>query len=238
MSPDECSKLRSSESWFTRQFPTTSILLRSKRLMTSVFGVFVYMTIAGSFDAVLAQFVKRTFDFDSFGAGLIFIALSAPAIFGIAYGNLSDRYGPRHIALIGFTVAALALALPIMITHKSTAQIAILSILLVLIGVGLNLILTPLSADMFYEAAILEEENANVFGEAGSYAQVYSLFCAALGLAVAVGPAWSGLLYEKTSWGVTMLTLVLLCLLGSVPVFLYTGGRQENAIALAEDDQA
>ena len=110
--------------------------------------------------------------------------------------------------------------------------------MLMIPGTGLNLILTPLSADMFYEAAILEEDNANVFGEAGSYAQVYSLFCAALGFATAVGPAWTGMMYELTNWGITMLTLVLLCLLGSIPVFLYTGGRQENAIALTEDGQA
>ena len=110
--------------------------------------------------------------------------------------------------------------------------------MLIIAGTGLNLILTPLSADMFYEAAILEENNPNVFGKAGSYAQVYSLLCAALGFATAVGPAWTGLIYEKTNWGITMLTLVLMCLLSSIPVFLYTGGRQENAIALADDDQA
>ena len=134
MPPGDPSKSPPSESWFLRQFPTIAIIFRSKRLMTAVFGIFVYMTIAGSFDAVLAQFVKRTFDFGSFGAGLIFVALSAPAIFGIVYGTLSDRYGPRHIALTGFATSALGLALSIMITHKSTAQIAGLSILLVLTG--------------------------------------------------------------------------------------------------------
>ena len=90
---------------------------------------------------------------------------------------------------------------------------------------------------MFYEADILEEENPTVFGEAGSYAQVYALLCAALGLATAVGPAWTGFMYEKTNWSITMLTLVLICLLGSIPVFLYTGGRQNRAIVLDEDGQ-
>ena len=85
---------------------------------------------------------------------------------------------------------------------------------------------------MFYEADILEENNPGVFGEAGSYAQVYSLLCAALGLATAVGPAWTGFMYEETNWGITMLTLVAAIVLGSVPVYLYTGGRQKGAIAL------
>ena len=134
MSPIEGSKSQSSGSWFMRQFPTTTIIFRSPRLMTAVFGIFVYMTITASFDGALAQFVKRTFDFDSSRVGLIFIALSTPALFGTAYGILSDRCGPRHIALAGFATAALGLALSVVIYHKSTAQIAGLSILLVLIG--------------------------------------------------------------------------------------------------------
>ena len=99
----------------------------------------------------------------------------------------------------------------------------------------MNLILTPLSADMFYEADILQKSNPDVFGEAGSYAQVYSLLCAALGFATAVGPAWTGFMYEETNWGITMLTLVLICVLGGIPVFLFTGGRQHRAVTLLED---
>ena len=90
---------------------------------------------------------------------------------------------------------------------------------------------------MFYEADVLEENNPDVFGEAGSYAQVYSLLCAALGFATAVGPAWTGFMYEETSWGITMLTLVLICLFGSIPVFMFTGGRQHRTVTLVEDHQ-
>ena len=132
--PDDRSESQSSEFWFERHFPATTVILRSKRLMTAVFGSFVYMSIMGSFDAALAQFVKRTFDFDSSRVGLMFIALSAPAIFGTAYGTLSDRYGPQRVSLTGFATTALGLALSVVITQKSTGQIAGLSILLVLIG--------------------------------------------------------------------------------------------------------
>ena len=100
------------------------------------------------------------------------------------------------------------------------------------------MILTPLSVDMMYEADILEEENPDVFGEAGSHARVYSLLCVAFGLATSIGPALIGFMYEKTGWGFAMLTLVLICVLGSIPVFIYTGGRQNRAIALGEDNQA
>lgn len=133
-------KSQSSDSWFMRNFPSTTIIFRSKRLMTAVLGIFVYMTITASFDGALAQFVKRTFDFDSSGVGLIFLAITTPALFGTAYGALSDRYGPRNVALTGFATAALGLALSAVITHRSTAQIAGLSILLVVIGKLANLV--------------------------------------------------------------------------------------------------
>lgn len=123
-----------SRSWFTRRFPSTAVILGSRRLMTAVFGVFVYTTITSSFDGILAQFVKRTFNFDSFGAGIIFLAFSTPALFGTVYGALSDRYGPRKLALVGFIIAALGLALSVLITQDSEAQKAGLSIVLIIIG--------------------------------------------------------------------------------------------------------
>ena len=121
-------------SWFKKHFPSTATILGSRRLMTAVFGVFVYMTIVGSFDGTLAQFVKRTFDFNSTRVGLMFLTITTPALFGTAYGALSDRYGPRNVALSGFAITALGLALSVLINHRSTAQIAGLSILLVVIG--------------------------------------------------------------------------------------------------------
>lgn len=124
----------SPKTWFMKHFPSTTTMVKSRRLMTAVFGIFVYMTIVGSFDGILAQFVKRTFNFDSSGVGLIFLALTTPALFGTAFGGLSDRYGPRNVALAGFATAALGLGLSILITQKTKAQVVGLSTLLVLIG--------------------------------------------------------------------------------------------------------
>lgn len=90
-------------------------------------------------------------------------------------------------------------------------------------GTGMNLILTPLAADMLYEANIIEEHNADVFGDTGTYALVYSFLCAAFGLATSVGPAWSGFMYEEINWTASMISLVAFCLLGGVGVFFYTG---------------
>lgn len=78
---------------------------------------------------------------------------------------------------------------------------------------------------MFYAVATLSEENAGAFGKGGAYAQAYSLFDAALGLAVLCGPAGGGFFLEQTNWQVTVSIIAVFCAGGSLPVWRYTGGR-------------
>lgn len=90
-------------------------------------------------------------------------------------------------------------------------------------GVGLNLVLAPLAADLFYEVEALAEDNSEAFGKAGAYASAYSLLCCAMGLGIAIGPIIAGILVEKTGWQVTQYFLSAVCLLGSLGACLYTG---------------
>lgn len=76
---------------------------------------------------------------------------------------------------------------------------------------------------MFDEVESLALEHPDKFGKKRAYAQAYSLFDAALGLATVVGPGWSGLFFEKTNWQITAATLAVICAVGGVPVFYYTG---------------
>ncbi|KAI4132186.1 MAG: hypothetical protein LQ338_000852 [Usnochroma carphineum] len=224
------------EAWLMRNFQSVVVIFRSRGLMAAVSGIFIQSIILTSFDGVLGLFVKESFGFDSTGVGLVFLAISVPALLSTLVGTLADRYGPRRVALSGYATAALGLALLTLITHKSKPQIVGLNVLLGLTGVGLNLILTPLSAEMLLEADRLEEDHPEAFGSAGSYARVYSLLCVAYGIGTAAGPALSGFLYERTTWAATTLTLALISLLGSVPVFLYTVNRQQGAITLPEGE--
>lgn len=79
---------------------------------------------------------------------------------------------------------------------------------------------------MFAEVECLANENPSVFGQKGAYARAYSLFDAALGVAILVGPGWSGAVYEMTNWPVMAGTLAFLCALGGIPVFFFTGPRK------------
>ena len=76
---------------------------------------------------------------------------------------------------------------------------------------------------MFEEVESLASQHPNTFGSRGAFAQAYSLFDAALGLATVAGPAWSGVVLEETNWQITAGTLAVICGVGGVPVFCYTG---------------
>ena len=78
---------------------------------------------------------------------------------------------------------------------------------------------------MFYAVAVLSEENVGAFGKGGAYAQAYSLFDAALGLATVCGPVGGGFFLKQTNWQVTAGILAAFCAVGSLPVWRYTGGR-------------
>lgn len=86
-------------------------LLSSPRLSAAVYGCFTYGNIICFFDAILPLFVKRTFGWESQDVGLIFLALTVPALAGAAFGAISDRYGPKRVALSGFITASVPLAL-------------------------------------------------------------------------------------------------------------------------------
>ena len=231
-------------SWFMKHMPAMATLLSSPRILAAVYGCFTFNALAAAFDAVLTIFVKRTFHWSSSGAGLIFLALTVSSPLGAFIGYLSDRCGNRSVALFGFGLTVPSLALLGVVTDGIIQHEVALIILLVaigpcsesirlakshapetdLLGIGLNFMIVPLAADMFDEVENLAAANPSIFGEKGAYARAYSLFDAALGISTAVGPVWAGAFYEGTNWQVMAGSLALLCAIGGVPVFWFTGG--------------
>lgn len=122
------------ESWFLRNFPAMSTLLRSPRIRAAVFGCFTHTTLISAFDAVLPLFVKHTFLYTSTGAGLIFLAITIPSTLGTVIGALSDRYGTRATSLLGFALTTPCLALMGLAKDDSIGHQVTLVSLLVIIG--------------------------------------------------------------------------------------------------------
>lgn len=63
-----------------------------------------------------------------------------------------------------------------LVTHDTLGQKILLFVLLAFIGLTLDLVLTPIMAEITFVVASKEKENPGLFGAKGAYAQVVSLF--------------------------------------------------------------
>lgn len=121
-------------SFFMRYFPSAIILLRSPRVLAAIYGTMLQVSLITSFDSILPLFVQRTFSWESSASGAIFIALTLPSVFGGLAGTLSDRFGARVVALIGFILSSTMISLMCLVNHNSIHQVVLLCSLLVLTG--------------------------------------------------------------------------------------------------------
>lgn len=128
------SKTQRSSPTSSRQLPTIIILLIHPRVISNIYGIFVNVAIQATFDGVLPLFVKETFHWNSLDAGLIYLCLAIPALAGPVVGQLSDRFGPRWIAVIGCALTAVPLFLLRLVVENTVHDKVLLGSLLVLTG--------------------------------------------------------------------------------------------------------
>lgn len=116
------------------KLPTILVLLSMPRLLAAIYGIFVNVSILAAFDGVLSLYVKKLFGWDSLNAGLIFLCLAVPALTGPLVGKLSDKVGPRWIAVAGCSLTAPPLILLRVVAYDSMEQKILLCGLLVCCG--------------------------------------------------------------------------------------------------------
>ena len=150
-SPLLCKKEKRSSTWFTRNFPRMTLLLGSPRMLAAIWGAFTHTMLIGYLDATLPLFVKNLFHWGSKGAGLIFLACSAPSLLGTLFGLLSDRFGTRKVSIVGFAMLVPSLALLGTVRHNDVGSAVLLCFLLVLIGeFGLVIMLLGFRANITF----------------------------------------------------------------------------------------
>ena len=116
------------------RMPTIIVLLGTPRLLADIYGIFVNVSILAAFDGVLPLYVQSLFHWDSLAAGLVFLCIAIPALTGPLVGKLSDKVGPKWIAVAGCTLAAPPLILLRLVAHDSTKHKVMLCGLLVCCG--------------------------------------------------------------------------------------------------------
>lgn len=108
------------------------VLLRSKRILVALWGIFIYASLLVSFDSMIPLFVKETFNWNSARAGLTFLSWVVPGFLAPLAGKLSDKYGPRWIAAGGFLAAVVPLVFLRFISDNNTPHKIYLCTLMVL----------------------------------------------------------------------------------------------------------
>ncbi|MDI1485705.1 MAG: hypothetical protein OHK93_003894 [Ramalina farinacea] len=199
------------------RMPTILVLLSMPRLLAAIYGIFVNVSILTVFDGVLPLYVKEIFGFNSLAAGLLFLCLAVPALTGPLVGNLTDRLGPRWIAVAGCSLSAPPLILLRLVDHDSLSQKIILCVLLTICGFTLILIVSPVAADLSVVVEEKEKADPNAFGPGGAYAQAFALFNCSMAAATLFGPVAAAALRERYGWGVMSAATGAFALSGAVP---------------------
>ena len=206
------------------RLPPIVTLLASRRLDAALWGCMIQGAIMTAFDSVVPLRVKNLWGWDSTGAGLIFLAIIIPSFTAPIIGRYSDRHGPRWFTVLGFVLGCPVLTLLRFVDHNSLRQKVLLCALLVLLGIVLNMALTPLMAEITYVVAAKEKKNPGLYGEKGAYAQAYGLFNTAFAAGTLIGPIWGGFVLQKAGWATMTWTLGLLSVVSALPAVIWTGG--------------
>ncbi len=201
-------------------------LLTTPRMLTAILGDFTQATILTSLESILPLRTKLLFHYNSQRVALVFLPLSLAPLFGPLFGALSDRIGAKTMVCTGFLLTAPLLILLRLVDHYDESQVALLCVLLFLIGISLNMILTPVFSEASYVVDDLVATQPGVFGEKGAYAQAFRLMNVAYAAGSVVGPLMGGFLVERIGREGVTCGMGIWCLGCVGPCFWATGGRR------------
>ncbi|KAI9758717.1 MAG: hypothetical protein M4579_002892 [Chaenotheca gracillima] len=211
------------------RLPPVLTLLKSRRLLSALWGCLIQASLMTSFDSVLPLYCQATFGWSSTGAGIIFLALFIPCFSAPGIGYLVDKYGPRYLATGGFILGVPFYVLLRLVDHNSLKQKVLLCALLAIIGFSLTLVMAPLMTEITYvveakEKSERESGNGETRFKQGAYAQAYGLFNCAFAGGTLLGPLLAGFVSAQAGWGTMAWALALLSGVSAVPAVIFTGG--------------
>ncbi|KAL3419891.1 vesicular amine transporter [Phlyctema vagabunda] len=228
-------------------------LFRNHRLIVTLWGNFVQAIIIASLDATLPILVSRLFRWNSLGAGLIFLPNVLPSIADPFWGYLTDRYGVRLTAVLGFLLMSPVLIAMRFVSQDTATDKVLLCGLLFPIGVFLDLSTPALLVELEELVSAKEEERPGFFGRGGAFAQVFGLYSMSQAAGMIVGSLWGGFVTDGAGWGTMGWSLALLSActamamsklgeewLATRPASVISGGELstgEEAINLSEPNQ-
>ncbi|OAA76021.1 Major facilitator superfamily domain, general substrate transporter [Akanthomyces lecanii RCEF 1005] len=183
-----------------------------------------------AFFAVVPPFVQATFHWDSLDAGIIFLCVLLPGFLSPLVGMLSDRYGTKWLATLGFLLSVPVFASLRFVTENTLRHKVLFGALLALMGVALAFSSTPLMAEITYAIHDKERRQPGVWGPKGVYGVGFGLFTTAFALGGVVGSFMGGYLYQGPGWGVFGWGFSIWCAGGAAVCALFVGSSDRIRI--------
>lgn len=198
-------------------------LLTTPRMLAAILADFIQSVALTGLETTLPLRIKLLFNYTSARVALIFLLLSLPSFAGPLIGHLSDTVGARIVMSLGFLLSGPLLLLLRFVDHDSSAQVAVLCVLLLGIGVALTMLSTPAFAEAAY---VVADADAGVWGQDGAYAQAFGLMSIAYAAGSLVGPFAGALLMELVGWEGVTAGIGVVCLVCAGPVLWASGRRR------------
>lgn len=202
-------------------------LLRSARFLVAITCLFMLNGTGTGFDSVLPAYVKDEFGLNPLQAASFFLIMGLPMLLGPLAGALSDKYGPKCLAISGLIIAVPNLFLLRYITFTTKFPEAKLGILLFGVGFSFLFALPSLMTEVSTVAEEMERTSPGIFGKHGAYSQAYGLMNSAFAAGSFVGPLCAGFIREELGWPAMTLLMSVLSLMMIALVLWRTGGSVE-----------
>ncbi|KAL8685388.1 MAG: hypothetical protein Q9218_007789 [Villophora microphyllina] len=196
------------------------------RMLTAFWACFAQNFVVCTFDSVLPLFLARQLDWQTAAIALMFLAISLPSLAAPIVGHLSDRYGARLPAAIGFLLATPALVALRFVYRNDRKQVALLIVLFLLIGFAFGIVMTVMMAEVSH--ALSEPAEASNPFVHQPLAQAYGLMNMAFAVGTFLGPLWGAYMMTKFGWAQLTFSLGLFSAVSAIPVLIFSGRRARD----------
>lgn len=176
------------------------VLLGNPRFFTSLLGVFILNSTACGFDAVLGPYISATFNLGATHVAGLFLTLAIPQLLSLLTGVLTDRYGPKMIAIVGLVIGTLSLASLSRFSQATAHPVPKLYVSFFCLGAALALALVPLRVDAAAAVEAVQNDRPGIFGPKGAQGTGFGLINCVVAAGGLVGPLGAGWLRIRIHW--------------------------------------
>ena len=203
--------------------PVFFALLCNRRMACAVFLGVSMAWVMASIDTTMTLHLAELFGFNSLQSGLVFLALAGPTLLEPLVGKVSDRYGSKYCITFGYVMLAPFFILFRIPDEKTTGNIALFIVLVVLCGTMLMIVTAPSLAEITKSITELESKHPGIYGKSKGFGQGYGLFNVGFSIGSLIGPFQAGGTKDNSGWGMMTLSIGILCFLVGVIAFLFAG---------------